>query len=471
MRGITDIQVLEKVFDIKVDVYRDNRHLEYSRRNHIVTGEEIIIHGDGSSKYKLLYKENHYDIIVEKYDAKDCHSSITGEFIGYKQYLPMNILKSSLNKNYSMNYTSITLPVYYFFHRETVLDKTIIICKTDENFTLLNTTTCSNEEEFVMYLSTESHTITKNAYLIGYFDNYFLLGITNRFRISISNVEFSHDTFILSANIGKYKIKNPKYIIKILEKRNGKLHELYKESKKIIESITHIDIDQQNTLEDVAYNAFINTLEPNTLSLLNDTLDRFVRKAFINRAINYQHTVATQAYPIGQATSTNHYVPHKLGVYNVTILSQHDVIIPKRNQNGDLDWNYQGIQNCVLTSIEIEHGYRHQCVFQIKTGIYWKRSSKHLLDTYPLFSHALINKLIDSVVHHNVDIKLCCSVSDVESFFSYTKNKTQRLRRIYNDIYITEGNIDRESTIPAIYGILIHSYLRSLNCVSCKVKK
>ena len=121
-----------------------------------MTDEEIIIHGDGSSKYKLLYKENHYDIIVEKYDAKDCHSSITGEFIGYKQYLPMNILKSSLNKNYSMNYTSITLPVYYFFHRETVLDKTIIICKTDENFTLLNTTTCSNEEEFVMYLSTES---------------------------------------------------------------------------------------------------------------------------------------------------------------------------------------------------------------------------------------------------------------------------------------------------------------------------
>lgn len=471
MRGITDIQVLEKVFDIKVDVYRDNRHIEYSRRNHIVTDDEIIVHGDGSSKYKLLYKENHYDIIVEKYDAKDCHSSITGDFIGYKKYLSTNMTRLSLNVMYSMNPTPITLPVYYFFYRETVLDSTIIVYKTDEKFTLRNTTTCSDEEKFVMYLFTESHTIPENAYLIGYFDNNFLLSIANRFRVSISNIEFHHDTSILSANIGKYKVKNPKHIIDISEKGDKKLYELYKNSKEMVERITHIDIDMCNTFEDVAYSAFINTLEPNTLSSLNDTLDRFVRKAFIDRAMDYQHAVDTQAYPIGKATSTDHYVPRKLGVYNVTILSQHDVIIPKCHKNGDLDWDYRGMQNRVLTSIEIEHGYRHQCVFRVKNGIYWKRSSKHILDTYPLFSHALINKLIDSVVHHNVDIKLCRSVSDVESFFSRTKNKTQRLRRIYNDIYIAEGDVDRESTIPAIYGILIHSYLRSFNCVSCKVKK
>ncbi len=88
-------------------------------------------------------------------------------------------------------------------------------------------------------------------------------------------------------------------------------------------------------------------------------------------------------FPIGREKKTDKYVSDKLGIYNVTILSQpKNKIIPLRKKGEPLNWNYEGEFDCVLTSVDIENLKDKKSKIIIKDGIYWERSSKNVFNGY-----------------------------------------------------------------------------------------
>ncbi|GAB5594002.1 hypothetical protein Unana1_08902 [Umbelopsis nana] len=194
-------------------------------------------------------------------------------------------------------------------------------------------------------------------------------------------------------------------------------------------------------------------------------------------------------YPIGYPKSTESYIKKKIGVYNVIVHSQPKYnIIPLRQKDKPLDWNYKDKIECVLTSVDIECLLRHHCTIEVKDGIYWEESTNKFFDTYfesivkeklrqdelkangddsynesvremcKLLMNVLSGKLAQRI--YTREVALCRNAADVDKFFSRTMKDTQKFVKIYN-AYITEGKVVKGPTMPSIYSTLIYAYARS----------
>ncbi|KAJ2513564.1 hypothetical protein GGI11_004363, partial [Coemansia sp. RSA 2049] len=87
--GLEMVPVLEEMFQVEVDVLRDQRILEFKVehppmmdmtvrqikarikefRTTVVKDESVVIHGTGNRKWQLLHKDEHYDIVTKTYSA------------------------------------------------------------------------------------------------------------------------------------------------------------------------------------------------------------------------------------------------------------------------------------------------------------------------------------------------------------------------------------------------------------------
>jgi hypothetical protein len=242
--GLDHIAILESKFNIRVDVYKDQRILEkiesrctgreipliHSYRVDIVKDEKVLIHGDGTSKFKILHKDNHYDVITKSYDAKDCHCPYTGDHVGFgKKFGQAELIRRLKSKFHhdQENLTAYTADndgaVYYFFDYETIFDPNTLelkpyavsVCKADDNFNILETNfylgidTC--DMQFCDYLFKETPEENEVKYLIGYnnsrFDNYILLKSALKYGLFVGHTRFSQNT-IVSMNISKFRVRD-----------------------------------------------------------------------------------------------------------------------------------------------------------------------------------------------------------------------------------------------------------------------
>jgi hypothetical protein len=245
--GLDEVTLLEAEYGIKVDIYRDQRSLKfdhlrnmghgipliYSYIEEVTQDEPVLIHGDGTSKYKILFKDNHYDIITKFYDAKDCHCPYTGLLVGHGKKLSKTELIKELRNMHHHDQEDLTdmsdmddeQIYYYFFDYETIFDRktleikpyAVSICKADHNFAILETKFYLGldicEKEFVQYLKQESPKEDEKEvkYLIGYnnsrFDNYILLKAALKYGLYVGSLRFSENS-IISVHINKFRLRD-----------------------------------------------------------------------------------------------------------------------------------------------------------------------------------------------------------------------------------------------------------------------
>jgi len=111
----------------------------------------------------------------------------------------------------------------------------------------------------------------------------------------------------------------------------------------------------------------------------------------------YPYVMKKYNFPVGVALETPKYVEGKLGIYNVVINSQEflrrdnhfrttdiplPIIIPKREKDLRLDWDYRAYQRCILTSVDIEQLLLYNADIEIFEGYYWEESSNDLFRGY-----------------------------------------------------------------------------------------
>lgn len=385
---------LEKTTGIHVDVVLDQRHLTFSRRNTITEDRDVLIHGDGSSEYKILFKNGHYDVITKRYNAKDCHCPITGLFVGYKKHHP-DILPD-LKRRYR---ASPPRPRHYFIYRKTMFDRELEIC--DDAFK-----TQRFDDPRAL-----SEVLVAPAILVGHLDTQFILEMVDRYEFPLSDVRFDRQGRIVHARIGAYRFRTP--LMKEDVDSAEDLARRYHATVSTLEQHTHRHIEEFDTLADIAY------------SLFDDTIHHpLIGKAFLRSDTLLQHRDRLVAcrYPIGDPVETDHYVPGKLGIYLV------------------------GAQ--VLCSVDLHDSTNAR-------GIYWESSDTVFASIDPM----LIDALFDRLTPVDKEIVVCRRASEVEAFFSRTKKNTQRLTRISDTMYMAEGSLEH---VPvSVYGVFLHAYARS----------
>lgn len=245
--GIDAIPLLEKLFDIQIDVLRDYRHLEFDTQRNIGKGISLIdsiqtvitrddpvyIYGSGHHKWQLLYKDNHFDVITKIFKASECHCPHTGNFLGYGHNYSKKQLARELKKKFQPDSENLTQydgsedeedkdTWYYFFDYETVFDPVTMeiipyayaIVKCDHRFNILDIRChigIGCDKHLSNYLFTESPTHEEKKYLIGYnnsrFDNFILLRYALRNNDYIGYTRFAGNS-IVSATVNKFIIRD-----------------------------------------------------------------------------------------------------------------------------------------------------------------------------------------------------------------------------------------------------------------------
>ncbi|PIA12559.1 hypothetical protein COEREDRAFT_90175 [Coemansia reversa NRRL 1564] len=602
--GLDCVPLLEDMFQLKVDVYRDYRHLEFNKHRSIGKGislidsikvviirdDPVIIYGSGINKWKLLYKDNHFDVITRTYKAEECHCVHTGNFVGYgKQYSKKQLVRE-LKKKYQPDAENLTQydgsddeqqhdVYYYFFDYETVFDPQTMeimpyayaIVKCDHNFKILDTQChigLGCDKHLSDYLFAEAPTEDETKHLIGYnnsrFDNFLLLKHSLKHNDYVGHVRFAGNT-IVSANINGFVVRDLCRILNMsldkackafkieLAKLTGavkhhevqmkfmsgktefseylahmqniirqyvirdceSLSQLYKFTKRTMNRLINLDVEEHYTLAGMTYAAFKNMVEKEDLPVLSryyERHDRFVRKAIIGGrsqmrlckrekgdlcAIDcvslYPYVMLNRHFPIGMPLDTTTYIKDKIGVYKVIVYKQCEEkhnIVPLRNEKTHrLDWNWKGEIECVLCSVDIECLKRHGAQITIRNGIYWEENTNSLFDQYfkplimekqkqdiyrdsactqsqynpairetcKLLMNSLSGKLAQKL--YFTETEIVRNASDVDRFYTRTIPGTQTFVQL-GPAFIAQGRKEPIATTPCIYGVLIYAYAR-----------
>ncbi|KAJ2509369.1 hypothetical protein GGI11_005914, partial [Coemansia sp. RSA 2049] len=246
--GLDCVPILEEMFQVHVDVLRDYRHLEFDTHRTIGKGislidsfkaeitrdDAVVIHGSGHNKWKLLYKDNHFDIITKTYSASECHCPHTGNFVGLGRRYSRKQLVHELKKKYLPDAENLSQydgsddededkdVYYYFFDYETVFDpKTMeilpyayAIVKCDRGFNILERQYhigLDCDKHLSNYLFRETPTEDETKYLIGYnnsrFDNFLLLKHSLNNNNFVGHARFAGNT-IVSASINGFVVRD-----------------------------------------------------------------------------------------------------------------------------------------------------------------------------------------------------------------------------------------------------------------------
>ncbi|CAO3628086.1 unnamed protein product [Cunninghamella echinulata] len=248
--GLESVPILENLLNVKVSVVKDYRDIdieyecpevksllrpppytEYKAK--VVRDKEVYIYGDQNCQWKLLHKDEHYDVVIKTYNAKECLCPHTGNLLqGRKPYGKKTLRKRIIEKYYidSENLTTggdsedeeEKEVYYYFFDYETVFEPDTMeiipyayaIVKCDSKFKIM-------EERYKIgmdcnvdlssYLFRETPSDNEVKYLIGYnnsrFDNFILLKYALMNNDYIGHIRFTGNT-IVSGNINGFKVRD-----------------------------------------------------------------------------------------------------------------------------------------------------------------------------------------------------------------------------------------------------------------------
>lgn len=179
----------------------------------------------------------------------------------------------------------------------------------------------------------------------------------------------------------------------------------YEKFKKVADELG-MDVDGSMTISQCAYALWLEkvrlSLPPKMrikdyLPIVDGTVDKYVRKAMIggrtqvfNRCMfegaivmydvvsEYPYVMSTRKFPVGKHKTTDKYVKGKLGIYDVTVHKQpKDKILPGRNEDGTLNWEYEGEIKCTTTNVSIKAIW-DRCgndSVTVHSGIYWEYSA------------------------------------------------------------------------------------------------
>jgi hypothetical protein len=88
-------------------------------------------------------------------------------------------------------------------------------------------------------------------------------------------------------------------------------------------------------------------------------------------------------YPYGKYHLSNVYVPEKVGLWRVRIISQkYPNVVPLRSKGNPLDWMYPGEMTVWITSVSVNQLVKYKSQFEVLYGIYWESSTDKYFESY-----------------------------------------------------------------------------------------
>jgi hypothetical protein len=515
----------------------------------VLKNEPILLYGSKTCLNKILYHENHFSIITNEHDIVDVIKLHLQEKEDdesrFENINPNKRKKYYYFFDFETVFDSLTGNMIPYAWTIMKFDKK---GKLLDDKTCFGKPSHEIGELFIRYLDEQPYGGKK--YLIGYnnsrFDNYLLM----RYGYKVKNVFFAgnsilgmnvHDmeTFdlcrMLSTSLKKaaesFKCKYNKKELdhnnvqrlymqnkfyKISEREVRKyvandvqvLAELFFKASNSFYEITGLNIEEYPTIAALSYNKFKQNCKGNLeLPILDYETDQFVRKSIIggrsqvfNRRIEeiekilcldivslYPYIMMNRKFPVGKPVKTNEYIQDKIGVYNVTIHKQPQCkIIPYRNNDNSLDWNYDKEFDTVVTSVDIECILKNNGKITVHDGITWNEYSENIFEYLkpikdeklrqdflkkhkePSYNPAmreclkLILNSLSGKFLQRIFKKTRCLIhnkKDLQNFSKRTSNQTFYMSEVGH--IIGEGEkIKSKVTMPSIYGVLIYSYSR-----------
>lgn len=491
----THIPLLEKHFNTNIVVIsgRDDN------------GNLNVIYGDPKkAKFWFMLNNNHFSIVVRELSKINLSAPKNVERVYYSKtqlYLGYDYETIYNNKNVLIPY-SVDCILYKLVKNEPVIINTFFASGLDCNDKFINQLKLWNSPKFeiVMFaynsarfdhfllaealsknnlLSSNSLFIAKGSILQIKFLSYVCMDLCKftlmklsdaceGFGCKLNKTPFDHNIPQRHYNNGtfdEYLKDNISDIYKYNHMDVEAMGELFFKVRKAANLLLGKDLTKFMTLNQMCYKKFrdLTTVNvcppPNDIEAFNFIKDAQIagrseifKKGFTDVEIQsldvkslYPFVMLMCQYPIGKEIKTDKYVPGKLGIYNVDILSQPKLnIIPLRTKDEPLNWKHGGVINCRLCTVDIDTLLEFGSNIIIKDGYYWEESSSDVFREYigPIkdektrqdilsknndseynpamrsFSKSCLNNLSGKVNQglYDTDTKLCHDLNQITSF-------------------------------------------------------
>jgi hypothetical protein len=547
--GLQHVSRLEELFKVNVKIVEDIIQPKITHKRNgedKVTMTAKVIHGKGRSI--ILYDEDHFDVVTKRrYKQKDIDEPLEEE----QEVEPEDAYYYFFDYETTYNPQTLELEPYIscvlkYNSRRELLETHV---GTESISSLMNTTSKSfiigfNNSRFDNFILIDD--LVTYDYYVGNvliannsFLSFTVNGCVSRdlcrilctslksacesFKCNMSKLEFDHATVQQQRNLNQlddYLKQHKQAVTEYVSMDCYALAELFFKTKDAVKQLTGLDIESHPTLGSLTYNAFKKTLTPKIkLPIIKDeVIDDFIRASIIGGRTQiqkgeyndissidvtslYPYVMLENKYPIGQPKITKYYMRNKIGVYNVTVLSQPTPnIIPNKNNDGTLDWEYKGIIARVLTSIDIECLIRYGSTIHIGKGYYWENSQSNIFNEY--FDKLMQEKKTQDQYksqkdeRYNPALRELCKLhmnalsgklaqrryKKVSMFLQSNKQRISFENKVLKEsikyyvgekYIIAEGEkIRQSSNNPVIWGSLIYAYARTYmyDTVLSKVK-
>lgn len=228
------------------------------------------------------------------------------------------------------------------------------------------------------------------------------------FKCSDNKLDFDHNEVQKAQNenkLGQWLKDNNVKLKEYNDRDNIVLMQLFKKVKESIYHLTKQELEKFMTISQMTYEHWrekwgYDVVPPPLLKNVKRMRQSIIagrsqafRKGMFNlentNGLNsldvkslYPFVMSVCVYPMGQEIETTKFIPGKMGIYNVHIISQPKTkIIPRREKGKPLDWEYVGEFDAVLTTVDIDVLRDFDAEFEIipfensdTVGYYWQES-------------------------------------------------------------------------------------------------
>jgi hypothetical protein len=547
--GLQHVMQLEEIFEINVKIVEDVVYPKtFTRRSGVkqTVMTAKVLHGKGRNC--ILYHEDHFDVVLKRYRKM---LNIPDEMPeGIEVVTPCHYYFFDYETTY--NPVTLELEVYAFCvlkynHHRVLEDKYVgtdnlvdVLMKLhDDDRSYIVGFNNSRFDNFILIEDMISHGFTMNNVLIA---NNSFLSFTTRgfisrdlcrmlctslksacesFKCEMSKLEFDHAVVQQHRNMGNFNVyftRHKEQIFEYVEMDCRALAELFFKTKDAVDELSDLKLETYPTIGSLTYNAFKKSINVRMPIVKDMLIDDFIRSSIIGGRAEitkgefsdlssidvtslYPYVMLNNKYPVGHPTLTKHYMRNKIGVYNVTIVSQPTPnIVPKKNDDGRLDWKYRGQIERVLNSVDIDCLLRYGADIVIHKGYYWESSESGIFNNY--FDKLMVEKKRQDVYksmndkNYNAALRELCKLQmnalsgklaqrRYENISMFIQNNKQRYAfenkvdkdtikyYVGKNYIIAEGHRMKTSVQnPVIWGSLIYAYARTYmyDTVLSKVK-
>jgi hypothetical protein len=427
--GLQHVVKLEEIFEINVKVVEDvvypkTVHRHNGTKKTIMTAK--VLHGKGGNC--ILYYEDHFDVVLKRH-RKVLPDDMPEEV---EPVAPCHYYFFDYETTY--NPATLELEVYAFcmlkFNHNRVLEDKyvgttnlvdVLMKMHDDDKSYIVGFNNSRFDNFILIEDMINHGFLMNNVIIA---NNSFLSFTTRgfisrdlcrilctslksacesFKCEMSKLDFDHAVVQQHRNTGdfnNYFAKHKEQIFEYVAMDCHALAELFFKSKDAVDRLSNLKLETYPTIGSLTYNAFKNSINIKMPIVKDMLIDDFIRSSIIGGRAEivkgefddissidvtslYPFVMLNNLYPVGQPVITNEYKSNKIGVYNVTILSQPTPnIIPNKDDSGKLNWKYTGEIKRVLNSVDIDCLLRYGADVVIHKGYYWESSEPNIFNDY-----------------------------------------------------------------------------------------